>query len=131
MPPSRRVFSSPTKTVGFLVDWVDGTYQSQILDGARDAARDRGVHLLCFAGGMLGNELRGGTRRNATFDLVGPENVDGIILMSGTIGNQIGADRLGAYFDRFRDMPRVSIAVELPGMASIVVDNRTGIENAI
>lgn len=131
MAPAQRAFSSPTKTIGFLVDWLDGAYQSQILAGARDAARDRRVNLLCFAGGMLGNEQRGGVRRNATFDLVGPENVDGIILMSGSIGNRIGADRLLEYCDRFRDLPRVSVAVELPGMASIVVDNRTGIENAI
>ena len=131
MPPAHRAFSSPTKTIGFLVDWLDGAYQSQILAGARDAARDRRVNLLCFAGGMLGNEQRGGERRNATFDLVGPENVDGVILMSGSIGNRIGSERLLAYCDRFRELPRVSIAVELPGMASIVVDNRTGIENAI
>jgi DNA-binding LacI/PurR family transcriptional regulator len=131
MNPAPRAFSSPSKTIGFLVDWLDGAYQSQILEGARDAARDRRVHLLCFAGGMLGNPLRGGARRNATFDLVTPENVDGIILMSGTIGNKIGAGELLSYCERFRELPRVSIAVELPGMASIVVDNRTGIESAI
>jgi len=131
MPSAPRALSSPTKTIGFLVDWLDGAYQSQILAGARDAARDRRVHLLCFAGGMLGSDQRGGARRNATFDLVGPENVDGIILMSGSIGNQIGAERLLAYCERFQDLPRVSVAVELPGMASIVVDNRTGIESAI
>jgi DNA-binding LacI/PurR family transcriptional regulator len=131
MHQASRAFSSPSKTIGFLVDWLDGAYQSQILEGARDAARDRRVHLLCFAGGMLGNELRGGARRNATFDLACPENVDGVILMSGSIGNKIGAENLLAYSERFRDLPRVSIAVELPGMASIVVDNRTGIESAI
>ncbi len=131
MHQAPRAFSSPSKTIGFLVDWLDGAYQSQILEGARDAARDRRVQLLCFAGGMLESELRGGILRNATFDLVSPENVDGIILMSGSIGNQIGANGLVAYCERFRALPSVSIAVELPGMASIVVDNRTGIESAI
>jgi phosphoserine phosphatase RsbU/P len=131
MPQLRARSAPPTKTIGFLVDWLDGAYQSQILEGAREAARDRRVQLLCFAGGMLNSELRGGILRNATFDLVTRENVDGIILMSGSIGNQIGADGLVAYCERFRALPRVSIAVELPGMASIVVDNRTGIEIAI
>jgi len=131
MPPAQRAFSAPTKTIGFLVDWLDGAYQSQILAGVRDAARDRRVHLLCFSGGILGNEQRGGGRRNATFDLVGPENVDGIILLSGSIGNQVGAERLLVYCERFRDLPRVSVALELAGMASILVDNRTGLESAI
>ena len=119
------------KTIGFLVDWIDGAYQNHVLDGARDAARDRRVNLLCFSGGMLGSDLRGGERRSSVFDLVGPENVDGLILMSGTIGNQIGDAGLVAYAERFGKMPRVSVAVQLAGMSSIVVDNRTGIESAI
>lgn len=129
-PPSRRS-NAPAKTIGFLVDWIDGAYQNQILDGARDAARDHRIQLLCFAGGMLNSELRGGARRNSIYDLVGPETVDGLILMSGTIGNRIGDAALVAYAERFGALPRVSIAVELPGMASIVVDNRTGIDSAI
>ena len=126
-----RAQSAPVKTIGFLVDWIDGAYQNQILDGVRDAARDRRIQLLCFAGGVLNSELRGGSRRNATFDLVNAENVDGLILMSGTLGNQIGASELLAYSERFGKLPRVSVAAPLPGMASVVVDNRTGIESAI
>ena len=126
-----RAQSAPVKTIGFLVDWIDDAYQNQILDGVRDAARDRRIQLLCFAGGVLNSELRGGARRNATFDLVNAENVDGLILMSGTLGNQIGASELLAYSERFGKLPRVSVAAPLPGMASVVVDNRTGIESAI
>ncbi|MES1172690.1 MAG: hypothetical protein ABUL62_00075 [Myxococcales bacterium] len=63
-PPSRRS-NAPAKTIGFLVDWIDGAYQNQILDGARDAARDHRIQLLCFAGGMLNSELRGGARRTS------------------------------------------------------------------
>jgi DNA-binding LacI/PurR family transcriptional regulator len=131
MHRASRGFSSPAKTIGFLVDWLDGAYQSQILEGARDAARQRGAHLLCFAGGSLGSEGRGGARRNAGFDWVRPENVDGIILLSGTIGNQLGPEGLLEYCERFHALPCVSVAVQLPGMASVVVDNRTGIESAI
>ncbi|HEX7454019.1 MAG TPA: substrate-binding domain-containing protein, partial [Polyangiaceae bacterium] len=126
-----RAQSAPVKTIGFLVDWIDGAYQNQILDGVRDAARDGRVQLLCFAGGVLNSELRGGARRNATFDLVNAANVDGLILMSGTLGNQIGPSELLAYSERFGKLPRVSVAAPLPGMASVVVDNRTGLESAI
>ncbi len=131
MHSGSRIHGSAVKTIGFLVDWIDGAYQNQILDGARDAARDRRVQLLCFSGGILASEARGGQRRNAAFELANPENVDGLILMSGTIGNQIGQSGLLTYAERFGDLPRVSVAVELPGMASVIVDNRTGIESAI
>jgi DNA-binding LacI/PurR family transcriptional regulator len=122
---------SQVKTIGFLVDWLDGVYQNQLLDGVRDAARDRHVQLLCFSGGILQSAARGGMQRNATFNLVTPENVDGLILVSGTIGNQIGSAELLAYAARFGALPRVSIAVALPGTASVIIDNRTGMESAI
>ncbi len=131
MHSTSRFHAAPTKTIGFLVDWIDGAYQNQVLDGARDAARDRRIQLLCFSGGMLNSTLRGGPYRNSVFELVGPENVDGLILMSGTIGNELGEAGLLAYAKRFGSLPCVSVAVELAGMASIVVDNRTGIESAI
>ena len=131
MHSNSRLLSAAPKTIGFLVDWIDGAYQSHVLSGARDAARDRRVQLLCFSGGMLNSDFRGGLRRNSIFDLVGAGNVDGLILMSGTIGNQIGESGLMAYAERFGKLPRVSVAVELPNTASVVVDNRTGIENAI
>jgi len=76
MHTTSRLHSAPTKTIGFLVDWIDGAYQNQVLDGARDAARDRRIQLICFSGGMLNSPLRGGPYRNSVFDLVGPENVD-------------------------------------------------------
>ena len=69
MHSGSRIHGSPVKTIGFLVDWIDGAYQNQILDGARDAARDRRVQLLCFSGGILESDARGGLRRNATFEL--------------------------------------------------------------
>ena len=128
---SSRLHSAASTTIGFLVDWIDGAYQNRVLDGACDAARERRVKLLCFSGGMLQGALRGGVGRNSVFDLAGPENVDGLILMSGTIGNWVGDNGLVRYAERFGALPLVSIAVELPGMASVVVDNRTGIESAI
>ncbi|MEP7048973.1 MAG: substrate-binding domain-containing protein [Pseudomonadota bacterium] len=122
---------SPVKTIGFLVDWLDGVYQNELLNGVRDAARERRVQLLCISGGILQSAARGGPHRNAAFEFAKAENVDGLILVSGTIGNQIGPGELLAYASRFGALPRVSIAVNLPGTASVVIDNRTGIESAI
>jgi DNA-binding LacI/PurR family transcriptional regulator len=131
MTTAQRALTAPSKTLAFMVDWLDGAYQCQILEGAREAARDRGVHLVCFAGGMLGAQLRGGEQRNATFDLITPDNVDGVILMAGSVGNHLSAQDLLAYCQRFQGLPCVAVSRELPGMSSVAVDNRPGLENAI
>jgi len=128
---AQRVHTASTKTIAFLVDWLDSAYQCEILEGAAEAARSSGVNLVCFAGGILASELRGGERRNATYDLVTPENVDGVILMAGSVGNQLTDEELVAYCERFKGLPCVSVSRELPGMSSVAVNNRPGLESAI
>jgi DNA-binding LacI/PurR family transcriptional regulator len=118
-------------TIGFVVDWLEDSYQSTVLRGAYDAARARGAKLLCFAGGVLDAPERGGAQRNHIYDLAGVGSVDAAIVMSGTIGNYAGYDRLVAFCQRFRAVPLCSIALELPEIPSVVVDNDVGMQKAI
>jgi DNA-binding LacI/PurR family transcriptional regulator len=120
-----------TPTVGFLVDQLESSYQWSILRGALDAARDRGARILCFAGGVLGATGRDGARRDGLFELVGPANVDGLVILSGTLGNLIGADGLRAYCERFWPLPMCSVALELEGMSSVCVANDAGMHSLL
>lgn len=113
-------------TVAFLVDLLEDSYQWSILRGALDGARDRGANLFCFAGGVVGAPGRWGGQRNGVYDLVGPENVDAIVLLAGTMGNHIGPERLREYCARFRPLPMCSIALEIEGISSVCVDNDVG-----
>jgi diguanylate cyclase (GGDEF)-like protein len=153
--------SSGPITLGFLVDWLEDDYQNVVLGGALEAARERNVKLTCFAGGALGaraahsaatsgaargygpHEFRGGiaprherlgglaAQRNAIYDLAGPENVDGMMILSGTLGNRVGQNELARFCERYRPLPMCSIAVELPGMPSVLVDNAAGMRAAL
>ena len=114
-------------TVGFLVDWLQTSYQWSILGGALDAARDRGANLLCFSGGIIG--VPG--QRDRVFELVSPENVDALVILSGTVGNHIGPERLRAYCERYRPLPMCSVAFELEGISSVCVDNDVGMRKVL
>ncbi len=96
-----------------------------------NAAHDRGAHLICFAGGVLGAPFGEMGERNRVFDLARSSNVDALVVLSGSIGKRIGADRLLAYFERYRPMPLCSIAVELEGVSSVCIDNASGMRAAI
>src|SRR2546422_967366 len=109
--PKKLTVRGRAPTVGVLVDWLEDSYQWTVLRGALAAARDRGAHLLCFTGGVLGASHRGGERRNGVFDLVGPESVDALIILAGTMGNHVGPAQLRAYCERYRPLPMCSIAV--------------------
>jgi phosphoserine phosphatase RsbU/P len=112
--------------VGLLVDWLKDSYQNTLVSGVADAARELGVDLVCFTGGVLRSPYPFAAQRNAIYDLAGPENVDGLLIMSGTLGNTIGPDELARWCERYRPLPMCSIAVPLPGIPSVLVDNATG-----
>jgi DNA-binding LacI/PurR family transcriptional regulator/signal transduction histidine kinase len=118
-------------TLALLVDWLEDDYQNEVVSGVADAARKLGVNLICFAGGVLRSPHRYAAQRNAVYELAGPENVDAVLLMSGTLGNHVGPEELSRFCRRFRPLPMCSVAVPLPGIPSVLVDNATGMRELI
>jgi DNA-binding LacI/PurR family transcriptional regulator len=75
--------------------------------------------------------MRFGRQRNAIYELVGPSNVDGLVVMAGTIGNHVGPEALAAFLERFRPLPMCSVACPSPACPSVLVDNATGMREAL
>lgn len=135
---ARSVATDRVIRLGLLVDWLEDDYQNIVLRGAVEAARERGVGLICFAGGSLGQPQNGskaaprfGAPRNAVFGLANPRNVDGMMVLSGTLANSVGRQELLRFCDAYRPLPMCSIAVALPTMPSVLVDNAAGMRAAI
>ena len=110
---------------------MNDRYQNTILAGIAQAAREVGVSLFCFAGGVIGAPRRLGLERNRVFEMANPNTLDGLIVLSGTIGNHIGAAALGEYCRRYHPVPIVSVAVPLPGSPCIGVDNASGLREGL
>lgn len=119
------------RRVGLLVDWLEDEYQNKVLAGVDAEAQANGVSLFCLTGGVLLSPYRYGARRNFLYDLVSPRCVDGLVLMSGTLSNYVGPSKLARYCERFRPMPMCSIGVALAGIPSVLVDNASGMRQAI
>jgi diguanylate cyclase (GGDEF)-like protein len=118
-------------TLGVLVDWLEDDYQNSVLSGIADAATEHDANLVCFAGGVLEAHERFGIQRNVIYDLAGPDNVDGIMILAGTLGNVVGTSELLRFSERYKPLPMCGIAVALPGMPSVLVDNATGMRQAL
>jgi phosphoserine phosphatase RsbU/P len=120
-----------TRRVGLLVDWLEDEYQNKVLAGVDAEAQANNVSLFCLTGGVLLSPYRFGARRNFLYDLAGPACVDGLVLMSGTLSNYVGPGKLARYCERYRPMPMCSIGVALAGIPSVLVDNASGMRQAI
>jgi DNA-binding LacI/PurR family transcriptional regulator/serine phosphatase RsbU (regulator of sigma subunit) len=116
----------PTRTLGFLVDWLKDNYQNAIFTSVADAAARYGANLICFTGGILDSPQLIWSQRNVLYDLVGPHNLDALVITAGTMGNLIGPERLARYLERYRPLPIVSTAYDLPHCPSVIVDNDSG-----
>ena len=71
--------------IGILLSSLADGYQAAILQGARETARARGAHLLCFVGGPLGSARPHSAEQNRIYDLVGRKNIDALVIIAGSI----------------------------------------------
>ncbi|MBN2738284.1 MAG: substrate-binding domain-containing protein [Spirochaetales bacterium] len=118
-------------TLGFLIDWSEQEYQANLRDGVLDAAEKNDANLICFIGGALhsGNQFE--AQRNVLFDLVDKKNVDGLIIMSASIGHYISIQDIIDFCDSFSEIPIMSIALELPNHYSILVNQEKGMRDLV
>jgi hypothetical protein len=57
-------------TIGFLTDWSEQDYQTNLREGVIDAAEVYDANLLCFVGGALRSTNAYEAQRNVLYDLI-------------------------------------------------------------
>jgi signal transduction histidine kinase len=118
-------------TIGMLTDWLGYGYQASVYAGIADVAQERDANLICFGMGSLEEPYVFGTQRNVLGDLVGPESVDGLVIMSGTLSNFVTAEEFVTFAECYRPLPMVSIGMTLEGIPSVLVENATGMYDVV
>lgn len=118
-------------TLGLLVDWCKDPYQNAVFSAIARACAEFDVNLLCATGGNLDPNDLFWAQRNILFELIGPHNVDGLIVMGGNIGTFIGPARLERYLERYHPLRSVCIAYRLASTPNVIVDNEIGLRSVI
>src|ERR1041384_3646028 len=121
---ARTVASSRARRrVALLMDAIEDDYQAGIVRGAGSVAQQENLELWCLAGGVVGDASRDRRSiKNFLFDLLEPSDFDGVLALSGSLGNELGVVRFGEWLKRYEAGPIVSVGVELAGCSNIVVD---------
>jgi DNA-binding LacI/PurR family transcriptional regulator/anti-anti-sigma regulatory factor len=121
-------------TIGLLIGggWGTHPYPIAIWAGIVDAAREQDANFICFAGGSLGSSVSGEfVHANVIYDLATAYSVDGLLVSSATLSFFVSAEEFRDFCDRYRHLPMVSIGLALDGIPSALVDNTTGLRDAI
>lgn len=115
-----------TLTLGFLSSSTQDSYEQALYSGIDEAAQTLGAHVICITSGAIRAYRGFEFQRNVLFDLLTPQNVDGLII-SGTLAHPISKEENEAFFKRFENIPSISIALNMPGIPSVMVNSQHGL----
>jgi HD-GYP domain-containing protein (c-di-GMP phosphodiesterase class II)/DNA-binding LacI/PurR family transcriptional regulator len=114
-----------------LIDWSEEQYQLNIVHGVADFARESDLNFSCFEGGSIQAPFEYEFRRNTVYEFVNNEIVDGLIILSSTIGHYVDYSSIIQFCNRFSSVPVVSIALSIPNIHSVITDNYGGMRDLI
>ncbi len=118
-------------TIGILLGRLDESLQREVCAGIEDFVKERDLNVIYYAGRPLNYFDRFETLCNIIFDLINPEIVDGLISITGALCSHTSYDKCKKYLQKYKNSPLVSITVDLEDFPCILIDNRTGIYNAV
>jgi diguanylate cyclase (GGDEF)-like protein len=105
-------------------------YDSMLWPGAVDFAEKNDINLLLFVGRQNSDEGMSFSK-DITHEFATAETVDGLIIPTGTMTDFLSPAQIRAFCRQFRPLPIVSIAMAIPGIPSVLVDNASGIKEVI
>ena len=106
-------------TIGLLGHGVTGT--DYILNEVLEVARERGVNLLYFEGGMLHSPLDFEEQSNIIYTLIHQESVDGLII-SGIVVHYAGLDGMKHLCQQYAPLPVVTQEVPVDGVPCVLLN---------
>ena len=128
--PGRSATRRP-RTIAFVVDQLDqieGGYETEIREGVLRECGAQRVRLLIVAGRGLDHQSPIDRVHNRVYDLLSPDSVDGVIVLSATLSRSGGVPAIAHFIGTLAPLPVCSIGVAVPGVPSITVDNATGVK---
>ena len=113
--------------IGLVINQIEGKYQSRIYRGLSDFTEDEEIDLYSFVGRSLSSPYENEDQYNTIYSLAKSRRLDGLVITAGSIGSFLPASDVIEFLAGFAPMPIVSIGMSVPGIPSIVPDNRGGI----
>ncbi|MDC7218992.1 MAG: EAL domain-containing protein [Spirochaetales bacterium] len=114
-------------TIAVLVASMNSFYQEGIMRGVADGAEERGVNLVVYSGGPLKSPDPMAQSREAVFDLVNLDLVDGVIIPVGSHTRYLNEEEKKQFLDRFSSVPVVNLSTTIEGCINILPDFRPGL----
>jgi DNA-binding LacI/PurR family transcriptional regulator/signal transduction histidine kinase/ActR/RegA family two-component response regulator len=121
-------------TIAVLFDnanFFEGCYEAKLREALDAKCRQDGHNLLLLYGGPLDAPWPMNAADNMIFKALRPDSCDAIIVVSSMLAAFCGPNPVARLVESYRPAPLCSVGLALPGIPSLVLDNRAGMEAAI
>ncbi len=97
--------STVPKRIGFLATQFDEYYQNLVFHGALEEARRYPVQLIFYEGSNTDTLNKAGVLDDTAFSLAAKTQLDGLIVMTNTMGSSFSRKRIAGYLASFQNIP--------------------------
>jgi signal transduction histidine kinase/DNA-binding LacI/PurR family transcriptional regulator len=115
-------------TIGYLAFGIDDHIADGIWRGIVDAAQEQDVNLISFVGQRLRDPNGFLAQANIVYDLVNPEQIDGLIVWTSTISTYLNTQESLSFIERYHPLPTISLGTDIEGIPSILVESYQGLQ---
>jgi DNA-binding LacI/PurR family transcriptional regulator/signal transduction histidine kinase/ActR/RegA family two-component response regulator len=120
--------------IAVLIDYANftgGGYECHLREALDAKCRREGHNLFLLYGASLDAPHALGKADNAVFSVLRSESFDGFIVASSSLAAFSGPERVARLIEGLRPASVCSFGLAMPGIPSLVIDNRTGLEAVI
>ena len=110
------------------MDLFAGGYETEVRAALESACRDHDLNLMLVYGRAIDHPDAWVSAHNSVYQLIRADRVDAVVALGAALAAFIGPEGLRDFLCRYRPMALCSWGIEVPGVPSIAVDNRVGMD---
>jgi DNA-binding LacI/PurR family transcriptional regulator/signal transduction histidine kinase len=122
---------SKRKTIGLIINDVDGNIQPILLKNVKKAVENFDCNLIIFEGRILNYENVIASQHNIIYKLIDSERIDGLIIPGCLIMDKVGHEGIAEFCNQFKGIPIVSVGMVIPEATNLLVDNKAGMKSLV
>lgn len=115
-------------TIGFMLNQLDVNFFVSLWNGAADIAEEADCNLVLICGKKWDDQFVYSYQENACYHIPKPDLFDGMVVTTGTMMDLVPESDFVCFLERFKGLPMVSLLKELPGIPSLLVDNKASMK---
>ena len=126
---------SKRKTIGLLINDIDGNYQTFLWLKMKEAAEKFDCNLVVYEGRSLGYLNSADRHHHIIYEFVSRSRLDGLIVTSASLASHISDHDYGEFWKNLKniiqDMPVVSLGKKMPEASNLLFENKEGLKSLL